>query len=185
MTLMMDFSTWNSSAAMQVAATQAKPAIFLSSFVSVAVCLCISVCVHMCMICLWRGPQSTGWEFLTRSLLNWVSLNLKDLETPTVHWRKGDSKPPTQFYLRFDCIWSKYRRARAFWGPHCLFSNKNVEMKVTIAEDKAKKGDDLTREKSKGQMTRFCRNNGVLSEGVHGQFVDKKLSLWKKSPQTW
>ena len=43
----MDFSTWNSSAAMQVAATQAKLAIFLSSFVSVAVCLCISVCVHV------------------------------------------------------------------------------------------------------------------------------------------
>lgn len=93
-------------------------------FVCVAVCLCISVCVHVHMICLWRGPQSTGWEFLRRKLLNWVSFNLKDLETPTVHWRKGDSKPPAQFYLRFDGIWSKCRRARAFWGPQCLFSNK-------------------------------------------------------------
>ena len=53
-------------------------------------------------------------------------------------------------------------------------------MKITIAEDKAKKWDDITREKSKGQMTRFCRNNGVLSEGVHGKFVDKKVQPLKK-----
>ena len=33
MTPMLDFSTWNSSAAMQVAATQAKLAVFLSLFV--------------------------------------------------------------------------------------------------------------------------------------------------------
>ena len=39
--------------------------------------------------------------------------------------------------------------------------------------------DDTTMEKSKRQMTMFCRKNGVLSEGVNGQFVDKKFSLWK------
>ena len=31
-----------------------------------------------------------------------MSLNLKDLETPTGHLRKEDGKHPARFYLRFE-----------------------------------------------------------------------------------
>lgn len=59
-------------------------------------CSRLCVCVCVCVACLWRSPHDRSLEFSGwGSLLNWTSLNLKDLETPSVHLRKEDSKHPT------------------------------------------------------------------------------------------